>query len=253
MIPNTDLHPLAAAFERARIPLRIVEAPFVRGVADSRIVQMDNGRRRRRGCESEEISLHPGEGTSLRVLSADRTLQQLVLLVHEPERRFLERTWNRRTRKWIERTRTTSDSKRRFLIGMDERHLFIAELASRITTVAQAHLGLRPAPVEEARQHGTKVVRQGEWFFVPAGDAERVEIQRIVGEVGIRRRASLNLWAGGRPHVVSEMVRAGEAFFVRGRVRHPDHATIHLHDWMRVERNTELRGIASSGLNRWVD
>jgi hypothetical protein len=40
-----------------------------------------------------------------------------------------------------------------------------------------------------------------------------------------------------------EMVR-GAAVYARGMVRHPDHATLVLHPWHRVEMNTEQRARA---------
>jgi len=244
-------HSLQAAFARAHVPLRITQAPFARGVAGHRVVQMDIGRGRRRGRPVEEIRLWPGEDAELRVLNTDPALQQLVLFVHEPERRFTEKYWDVTSRKWLTRIRKTNPQPRRFLVGMDERHLFIAELATRVTTVAQARRDLRPRAVDLAATQGSKIVRQGEWFFLPVNESELEEIEGALRLAGVRRRAQLR--AGGRPHVVRELVNVGVRTFVRGSVRHPDHATVHLRRWMRVECNTEVRGAAASEVSRWVD
>jgi hypothetical protein len=116
--------------------------------------------------------------------------------------------------------------------------------------------------------------RQGEWFFLPVKAAERDP----VNEKFTLRNEPLRRGAG-KPHLVEELYRVGgevvyvcpkrpngitEAQFrrliqrepdaarwpwqvlrrnprvyARGRVRHPDHATITLPDWHRVVLNTE--------------
>lgn len=116
--------------------------------------------------------------------------------------------------------------------------------------------------------------RQGEWFFVPVRSWQRDRINEkfILRNEPLRRGA-------GKPHVAEQVYRvAGELVYVcpqfpnglneslyqrmikrdrkaarwpwqvqrrnprvyaRGRVRHPDHATITLSDWHRVAMNTE--------------
>jgi hypothetical protein len=121
-------------------------------------------------------------------------------------------------------------------------------------------------------------IRQGEWFFMPCPhasiDPERVE-----------QNQSLVRGPGSKPHLCEFMYRDGEreyhckryprlAFFeteyleilktrrkakqwgwrqlpytpdiyVRGSISHPDHATIHLDCWHRVEVNLESQPAAS--------
>jgi hypothetical protein len=114
-------------------------------------------------------------------------------------------------------------------------------------------------------------VRQGEWFFVPT-DQE-------FPEEAIHRNEPLQRTAGSKPHICEELYREGgdlvyivtgrvyteaeyaerarkdpERFgrlrrhtrvrdpevYVRGTVRHEDHATIRLNGWHRVYINAEL-------------
>jgi hypothetical protein len=173
----------------------------------------------------------------------------------------------------------------RFLCGFDERHWFAAAVTG--TTVAAAKAGLMPQAVREVaeraglrhadfhRRHTSAFIRQGEWFFVPAG----IDVDPL----RIRRREPLIRPGGGKPHYVDELVRGtGEmvwhharyassgmtdaqraalpseirresgwsrrlrvlregSVLARGAVRHPDHATVYLPGWHRVYINREVR------------
>lgn len=265
MAETLEIQTLAAQFARARIPLRLAAAGFARGVGDQRIVQMDVRRTTRRGRTREEIVIWPGEASELRVLGTDPQLQQLVLLVHEPERQFTARQW-RRGRGYEDVVRRTSGFRRRFLVGMDERHLFIAPLGTPATTVRDAHAQLQPPVVVEARQRGERVRRQGEWFFLAPSAEERLALAAHVRVHGVEREVGLgSRWGRGRPHVATERISiqkwdaARRQFdtreYARGRIVHPDHHSLHLRDWMRVERNTEDGSLDSqtNQVNRWVD
>ena len=124
---------------------------------------------------------------------------------------------------------------------------------------------------ERLRRHNTAFIRQGEWFFVPAAGLVALPER-------IRRGEPLSRGPGSSPHLCAEAVRLGgevvwvsrhrgpltrerhEALlrqnpeargwdwqqrvrnpelYVRGTVRHRDHATIQLPDWHRVLMNTE--------------
>ncbi len=121
----------------------------------------------------------------------------------------------------------------------------------------------------------TAYIRQGEWFFVPTPGLD-VDPDAVLHDEPITR-------GRGNPHIVELLTRHGgelvyvggryssgltEAEFAklsdarvrtnapwrqmvrdavvyaRGTVRHPDHATIVLHTWHRVEMNTEQRARA---------
>lgn len=178
----------------------------------------------------------------------------------------------------------------RFLCGFDERHWFVAAVTG--TTVPAAKDSLMPGAVREVaaraglrhadwhRRHTSAFIRQGEWFFVPAG----IDVDPL----RIHRREPLVRPGGGKPHLVDELVRGtGEmvwhhprhasnglndaqraalppvirresgwsrrlrvlregSVLARGAVRHPDHATIYLAGWHRVYINSEVR-LASLG------
>lgn len=248
----SQIEQLARGFERARVPLEVANRPFVRSVASDEIVQMDVRRFQERGRVRETILLWPGKGAELLVTGTDAELAQLVLRVREPRRKFVERIWDSKERKVREVERWTNPELRRFLVGMDESHLFVAQLTTNATSVAQAHRGLRPKELEERPEK----YRQGEWFFVPITAAEHALIRKVSGRF-FRRNEAIggNGARRGRPHYAEQLVRVrdetGPRFveFVRGRVRHPDHATLELKEWMRVFLNTENRSVGAT----WVD
>ncbi len=174
----------------------------------------------------------------------------------------------------------------RFLCGFDERHWFVAAVTG--TTVPAAKDSLMPRAVREVaeraglrradfhRRHTNAFVRQGEWFFVPAGEIE-------TDPLTVLQREDLIRPGGGKPHVVDKLIRGtGEmvwhhatyapngftndefacllapvrtapgwsrrlrvrdvgSVLARGAVRHPDHATIWLGTWHRVFINSEQR------------
>src|SRR5262249_17868509 len=111
--------------------------------------------------------------------------------------------------------------------GFDERHWFAA--AVKGTTVSAAKDTLMPPAVREAAQRAglrhddfhcrrtSAFIRQGEWFFVPAGIG--------VDPLRIHRREPLIRPGGGKPHIVDELVR-GTGEMVWHHARHaPDGLT----------------------------
>ena len=135
---------------------------------------------------------------------------------------------------------------------------------------------LRVRPKNRNRRRNEAFVRQGEWFFVPVSYLI-VNQKLILTNEPLRR-------GGGKPHVVEQLYRVGgetvyvtrrrpngltqsefDAFvlakptarswawrtmrrdpivYVRGRVRHADHATIELRGWHQVLMNTETQAAA---------
>jgi hypothetical protein len=135
---------------------------------------------------------------------------------------------------------------------------------------AQARKGLRAKA--RSRRKNSAYVRQGEWFFLPAADM-------VVDEKLVLRDEPLARGNGGKPHWAEFCYRTGgdavhvcsrysygvtgaqyqkiiasnprardwgwrtmlrnPGVYVRGLIRHPDHATIKLHGWHRVLMNTE--------------
>ncbi len=169
----------------------------------------------------------------------------------------------------------------RFLCGHDERDWFIAAVPKRVSTVRDAKQALMPPEVwEEARRLSPSAtdnrrnpvfVRQGEWFFVP--------VDREFPEALVHRNEVLLRWGSRKPHVCEELYREGgqliyivggrayakdeymvkrkrnpkfararveyrvgdPVVYVRGSIRHPDHATVRLDGWHRVYVNGEPR------------
>lgn len=215
-------------------------------------------------------------GNRVEAEGLDRRFRQLVLLVHEPERTFVEQrprprgAFDRAALKvvgederfvWIERR--TDARKRHFLVGRDERQLFICQLPRAVTTVRDAHRVLRAPGADPARG---AVRRQGEWFFLEPAAAELAALEAALGALRTVVRRRVPIGRGGHPHVADELVvlpPAPEArgavppvVLVRGRVRHVDHDTLRLKDWAKVVRNAEP--VAQDGLARmdgvsWVD
>ncbi|HVV74157.1 MAG TPA: hypothetical protein VHI52_22100 [Verrucomicrobiae bacterium] len=167
----------------------------------------------------------PGDGSvTAKVLDADRYQRHLLLNV-------------------VHRGLGVSQ---KYLCGHDEFHWFVAALPekSAATTVPQAMESLKPDAVRQEqrrkrvkrsrrhKRHTTAYLRQGEWFFVPRPDFDAAG-QRVQENGSLVRGA-------GKPHRVESLCRSrGGGTYVRGRVSHPDHATIRLDVWHEVFRNTE--------------
>lgn len=170
----------------------------------------------------------------------------------------------------------------RFLCGHDERHWFVAGVQGRVSSITDARRALLPRGLSEAgltpddlrqRRNGA-FIRQGEWFFIPTD--KQFDRGRILRDEPLMRGR------GSKPHRVEELVRFGGApvvlfrgheytpevfdamlaagrvahrglgaqrmvkdpeVYARGRVRHPDHATIVLPFWHRVMVNAETRSV----------
>jgi hypothetical protein len=249
---------LSAAFEEARIPLELSSTPI--RPTNPEIFQLDILRE-----PAERVRLWPGAGDNgIDALSLDRRLNQVVLAVREPRRPFEDRIrirGGRVTREQIEAfvreggggrvirprgsswivERFTEPAERRFLIGFDRRHLFAAQVPSG-DTVWEAHEALKPQEVRSAEtQWPGRIVRQGEWFFVPLSPREENEVRQS-------RWFSNNSWwrhrlpSSGEPHWAESLVGlSGNRLFVRGTVHHRDHHTVCFDRWRRVHLNAEVR------------
>jgi hypothetical protein len=172
-----------------------------------------------------------------------------------------------------------ADDGQRFLCGHDERHWFVAGIEEPVSTIRAAKQALMPETIRERvkdvapdkvdnRRNGV-FIRQGEWFFTP------VEID--VPEGMILRNEPLRRNGRSKPHIAQELYRqggetvyivAGRTYteqefrdlrrsipdvdlsharrmvgnarvYVRGSVRHADHATVRLDGWHQVMINAE--------------
>ena len=274
----TAPHPLVRRFESAGLPLDLHDAPLVsaRQAAADQVVQIDISRFSSGRHREERFRLWlGGAGNRVEVQGVERHLSQLVLMIHEPRRRFevaigpfapvppgLRVVREEGRRRWVEQW--TDDAKRHFLCGKDEQHLFVAQLPRAVSTVRQAHETLRNPRLDAAeRDSPSRTVRQGEWFFVALTPAEEASVTARVGARAIvRRNAGLaqvaRVGRRGRPHVAQETVALltepehATRVYVRGAVRHPDHRTVFFHTWRRVFANSEVQASAAQGV-LWVD
>ena len=309
---NTDN--LIKKFADVGLKLVISKEPISIGFSrDSRnedVFQMDIRRKKSSDPGSEYFVIWPGHEDNIAVVQGfDKGFSQLVLMVKEPVREFedtispaIVKVHQKSDGKdWLKKMlsanrlsmrdvvvsegsklvirRKTTDNKRHFLLGRDERQLFMCPVNGRCTTVKQAHDSLRTPTVDmfEGRASG-KTYRQGEWFFVNLSQTEKDEINRRIKAHDIVVRKKMILGAGGKPHTADEgcvvrlsapgigkdssgnirdvrnsnTIPAGVNMYVRGGVRHTDHKTIKFKDWRRVIKNAEGEASRSLG-GTWID
>lgn len=273
---------LKKSFSCVPLGLKLLGGPI-----DSRspsIFQMDIRQSPRFG---EYFRIWPGaRGNEVEVLSFDGSLRQLVLRVQEPRRRFFQTV---RKDAWTsladveERARSSSGrivsetrrdwqlelwtpaEERRFLCGMDDLHLFVAQVREG-TTVAQVHESLKPWPVREAETRWPGCIqRQGEWFFLPLTDeeAERLEAHLKACPRALKVRSPVGP-GGRRLHVADQVVAIDRRIktrnrelrrpevYARGVVVHSDHRDLPLDGWRRVVRNREV-GVTVNRRLWWID
>jgi len=237
---------LTPYFQKANLPIVVTDKPFARGRGTENIFQMTI-----EGNKPETFKVFKGVGTDVRVIDVDKGKRQVLLFVKEPKRTFTE--IRRENGKNVEVKQETSEEIKRYLAGMDERHLFISELPKaegKINTVGDAHKLLKPKTV--VAKKNSKVVRQGEWFFVGITPEESLQIKE-------KQMAVLYdhaLPTRGKPHTCDQYLKItdpirGEVTFILGRVTHADHKTVEFSTWQRVYRNTEP--VNPRGVHGWID
>ena len=189
--------------------------------------------------------------------------------------------------------------KTRILCGHDERHWFSATVPKPVTTVIAAKQALKPdalvrmekdAGIRSKDLHkrhkklrdGTRIHRQGEFFFVPdkdinpkpdlilknepmRGGGHHFHYAQFLYRVGGRRvwvdRGKVltdeqyrQLTPPNRKYLIARVADAN--VYVKGRITHEEHATVNLGDvWHRVHLNTESRnmGRGFAGPNMFID
>ena len=261
----TKFEDIERGFARANLPVMKRRTSLGFGVGARRTFFCEIAHPKGKPC----FSIWPGaDDNRVQVLDADKDLRQIVLMVQEKGGAFTVKEFDWKVRKQVERTVKVSPMTRKFLIGFDERDAFMAQLppSTPITTVRQAHQALRNPSLPNPRQK--KVIRQGEWFFVPADPEELKTIDSY--KMVIKKKTRIGEDRRGKPHTADEYLALGSSvrrfvdkttgrireertgpstMFARGAVRHADHAVIHLGKWHKVLRNTEDR----SANSRWID
>ena len=194
------------------------------------------------------------EKNKVEILGIDNNFKQLVLLVKEPKREYKIPKENREGKIEYE-IKHTDSTERRYLMGLDERHLFISGLPKEeINTVEEAHKSLKHKEVISAEREGKEIKRQGEYFFVPLTEKEEDELLDKIDEKkeqtgkGFKKNGKLRR-NGHRIHFVKRLVfmRRGRKIFAHGAVTHEQHAPLILDNWHRVYKNRETESLGISG------
>lgn len=220
------------------------------------------------GQETFELSLKPGIDLKLDVCQIDKKDKHLLLSVKE---------YGEISNKFL----CGHDERHWFVAGVDDRSSTIWEAKESLKprVVRANQIGVKRKKLQKRKNEA--FVRQGEWFFVPAPNLE-VSPNLIIRKESLQRGT-------GRPHIAEEIYRAGgtpvranrlypeglseeeykkelkinpeiskynwenrvrnASVYARGKVRHPDHKTIELKGWHRVEGNFEVRSKAVAFLD----
>jgi hypothetical protein len=233
-----------------------------------------------RDKEGEYFDIRTRKTVELLVLDAQKSDRHTLLLAKIPG----------------ERGQVT---KERFLCGHDERHWFSATIPTAVTSVVQAKQSLKPRElVNLESQHGiktknshkrhkklksgVKVLRQGEFFFIPdlnfkVSNADVLKNEPMRGGGSHFHHAQFLYRSGGRQVYVrgSQVLNPAEydkldareknnfrsmfadpTVHAKGKISHVEHATVFLGDiWHKVLVNTEPRsqGRGFSGRNVFLD
>ena len=247
-------------FERIGARLKVVDRPRRRFGATSGLLTLDIGEDRR--GEFFEIMPQNGADPEVEVLDVQPSDRHLLLLVREDgaKNKYLcghdERHW--------------------FVAGIPESAsvgtVRQAKEALQPQEVRNAVSLNRVSGKSRNRRKNAAFIRQGEWFFLPVPSLAIDEALTLKNEPLRRGNGGKPHWAefcyrtGGEtvhvcnrhPNGVTESqyrkilsgnrlaknwgwrtMRRNPGVYVRGRVRHPDHATITLPGWHQVVMNTE--------------
>lgn len=250
---------LKSKFTRIGARLKVSDRPsrrFRRGGLVSLDVQTD-----RRG-EFFEIVPQAGAAVDVEVLDVQPTQRHLLLLVREGGDR----------NKYL----CGHDERHWFVAGIPETApvgtVQQAKEALKPPEVQSAQARNRLGGKARNRRKNAAFIRQGEWFFLPVPD------MTVPAELVLKSEPLVRT-GGGKPHIAEFCYRTGgetvyvstrypngvnearykeilarnpgarnwgwatmrrnPGVYVRGRVRHSDHKTVHLHSWHRVAMNTE--------------
>jgi hypothetical protein len=295
---------LKSSFERAGLKLDIAKDPFVRGLGMENVFALDIRRKVKGVARTEYFLCYPGHEDNVAVVAdVDVKIGQLVLSVKEPKHEFWESTpkssyriksaikkygtdWKRHIligaatkdediredKNFVWLRHNTPEARRHFLMGLDERQLFMAQLPRPCSTVKQAHESMKSPTVvlAEGKQLG-RTYRQGEWFFLNLTPEEQVALDKYLKSTLAVTLKKVNIGqyagrTGGKPHMAEELVRLPapklahgfsvrqrDEVFVRGYVRHPDHETLKIGQWRKVILNQEGGNNRPSLGGTWID
>lgn len=249
--------------------------------ARARVAVVERPDRSGRGVIVDVKKDRKGEYFDIRI----RSEVELLVLDEQPADRHL-----------LLMARDPENPKAKFLCGHDERHWFTAAIpeTSRVGTVTGAKQALKPkelVQLEATRgvrtkdlhkrdrrlRGGGKIIRQGEFMFVPAPDfrpsVDAVLRNEVLARRGNPHRAQYLYREGGTavhvsgrypqgltPKAYEKLIRENPQakswgwrvqvrnprVYVKGKITHPEHATVDLGNlWHRVLLNTENQAKAA--------
>lgn len=148
-----------------------------------------------------------------------------------------------------------------FLLDMDRGELehgilnpFLVELPTKVSTIQDAYKSLKPKEVLDAETSGLKILRQGEWFFIPVTDevlsarCKKTAKDAITESTKENGKDFASNWANrgilragnNRPNHVETLVTLENIFYVSGKVSHSgrEHKDLDLKSFYRAIPNT---------------
>ena len=239
-------------FRKARLSLKLEREPPNPNFVDSEDIFQMTIAMRGKTNKREYFRLYKGhEDNHVQVIDTDPESQQLILMVREPPREFISYELNDKTGEYENVKRMTPNRVRKYLLGMDEAHLFISELPQEgaINKVKEAHKVLKPEYVIASENDREKVKRQGEWFFVPVTPKERKLIEENENFAEEKHPIGGTSW--GNVHIADKLLNLNDETYVKGKIKHVEHKTLKLRDWFKVLRNTEV--MSRLGVIGWID
>lgn len=152
-----------------------------------------------------------------------------------------------------------------YLFDIDRREIkegifnpFLVEIPSKFTvkTIAAAYEALKPDKVKDALKRGIKVLRQGEWFFIPTKvKADMLKNTKVYGidtdpNKPVYQRETMRLEAGqNSPNYAQKGFIYNNVAYVSGKVEHSgrEHADLILNGWYVAIPNTAINSFTITG------
>jgi len=127
---------------------------------------------------------------------------------------------------------------------------FLVEIPKPVATIEEAYHALIPNEVHEAKAKGLKVIRQGEFFFIPMDSKVKADIHPDEDSRWGRSSRFIEgkLQAGRNRPNFSGFVNK-ETGYIKGKVRHSgrEHRTILLRTWHKAVTNTSEQSFTITG------
>ncbi|MDX1962268.1 MAG: hypothetical protein SFX18_03890 [Pirellulales bacterium] len=256
-----DISILERQFSRIGARVRVHERTRPNWGQDSGMVTLDIAHDRR--GEYFDVRITPGSRPEMLVLNLEPKLRHLLLMTRE-------HATIREKHKFL----CGHDERHWFVAAVPDGATSTVRNAMEALKPAQVRerqSQLRLSQAQGHTRHNAAFLRQGEWFFVPVNGL-RIDPRTVLNNERLSRGRGKSHWleyayrTGGERVYVSaryptgiteakyrELMNRGPrqknqewrimvrnpGLYARGRVRHPDHATIVLHDWHQVLMNRE--------------